>query len=150
MESYASMVLGGADRNVERLGVFIAWLINNQLFASGMEQEHGQLMTRVRIQDLTGADFFSTALLGELRPAQLTETGRRFTDQYLVSGQFDRDYGALDFSGDDEWLRYAVLAPIITREFRQFSQPRDDGPVRKLARVLQFPGRQHRDKHTSG
>ena len=32
MKSYASMVLGGESRNVEQLGAYVAWLINNRLF----------------------------------------------------------------------------------------------------------------------
>ena len=76
MKSYASMVLGGESRNVEQLGAYVAWLINNRLLQDNFESAGGREITRVRMQDLTGADFLATELHGELRPEQLTETGR--------------------------------------------------------------------------
>lgn len=138
MKSYASMVLGGESRNVEQLGAYVAWLINNHFFLEHIERAAGSGITRVRMQDLTGADFFSTELHGELEPEQLTEAGRAFTEHYLLSGLYDRDYQQIDFSGENEWLRYAELAPLISRAYRHFSQP---GLAGTVAKILKFPTR---------
>ena len=138
MNSYASMVLGGESRNAEQLGAYVAWLINNQLFQEHIEHAAGSGITRVRMQDLTGADFLSTELHGELKPEQLTEAGRAFTEHYLLSGLYDRDYQQVEFSGENEWLRYADLAPLISRAFRHFNQPGFGGMV---AKILKFPSR---------
>lgn len=139
MTSYASMVLGGEDRNVEQLGAYVAWLINHQLFQDHVERSAGSALTRVRMQDLNGGDFLSLALHGELEAAHLTDQGRAFTEHYLLSGRYDKDYATVKFDGENEWQRYADLAPLITRAFREF----EDGkkPKGMLAKVLQFPGR---------
>lgn len=141
MNSYASMVLGGESRNVEQLGAYVAWLINNQLFQEHIERAAGSGITRVRMQDLTGADFLSTELHGELKPEQLTEAGRAFTEYYLLSDLYDSDYQQVQFIGDNEWLRYADLAPLISRAFRSFSQPKQTGLTGTLAKILKFPSR---------
>ena len=138
MKSYASMVLGGESRNVEQLGAYVAWLINNHLFLEHIERAAGREITRVRMQDLTGADFLSTELHGELKSEQLTEAGRSFTEHYLLSDLYDKDYQQVEFSGENEWLRYAELAPMISRAYRHFGQP---GIAGKVAKILKFPSR---------
>ena len=141
MKSYASMVLGGESRNVEQLGAYVAWLINNQLFQENIERAAGSGVTRVRMQDLTGADFLSTELHGELKPEQLTKAGRAFTEHYLLSGLYDKDYHQVQFMGDNEGLRYADLAPLISRAYRSFAKPERTGLSGTLAKVLKFPSR---------
>ena len=141
MKSYASMVLGGESRNVEQLGAYVAWLINNRLLQDNFESVGGREIMRVRMQDLTGADFLATELHGELRPEQLTETGRAFTRHYLLSGLYDKDFLQVRFIGDNEWLRYAELAPLISRAYRSFSEPERTGLGGTLAKILKFPSR---------
>ena len=136
MKSYASMVLGGESRNVEQLGAYVAWLINNHLFQEHIERTASKGITRVRMQDLTGAGFLSTELHGELRSEQLTEAGRAFTEHYLLSDLYDKDYGQVELVGENEWLRYADLAPLISRAYHRFSKPTFVG---KVAKILKFP-----------
>lgn len=138
MDSYASMVLGGEHRNVERLGLYVAWLINHQLFLPHVEEGAGRSMTRVRMQDQTGADFLSLELHGELKPEHLTDSGRRFTEKYLLGGQFDIDYDGVSFDGDNEWIRYAEVAPLITRAYRS-AEKAESSVTGGLAKVLKFP-----------
>ena len=139
MKSYASMVLGGEFRNVEQLGAYVAWLINNRLLQDNFEGAGGREITRVRMQDLTGADFLATELHGELKPEQLTGQGRAFTMHYLLSGLYDKDFLQVRFIGDNEWLRYAELAPLISRAYRSFSEPERTGLGGTLAKILKFP-----------
>ena len=139
MKSYASMVLGGESRNVEQLGAYVAWLINNRLLQDSFESAGGREITRVRMQDLTGADFLATELHGELKPEQLTEQGRAFTRHYLLSGLYDKDFLQVQFIGDNEWLRYAELAPLISQAYRSFSEPERTGLGGRLAKILKFP-----------
>ena len=141
MKSYASMVLGGEFRNVEQLGAYVAWLINNQLFQETIERAAVSGVTRVRMQDLTGADFLSTELHGELKPEQRTKAGRAFTEHYLLSGLYDKDYQQVQFVGENEWLRYADLAPLISRAYRSFAKPERISLSGTLAKVLKFPSR---------
>ena len=139
MKSYASMVLGGESRNVEQLGAYVAWLINNRLLQDNFESAGGPEITRVRMQDLTGADFLATELHGELRPEQLTDQGRAFTRHYLLSGLYEKDFLRVQFIGDNEWLRYAELAPLISLAYRSFSEPERTGLGGRLAKILKFP-----------
>ena len=139
MKSYASMVLGGESRNVEQLGAYVAWLINNRLLQDNFESAGGREITRVRMQDLTGADFLATELHGELRPEQLTDQGRAFTRHYLLSGLYEKDFLRVQFIGDNEWLRYAELAPLISLAYRSFSEPERTGLAGALAKILKFP-----------
>ena len=141
MKSYASMVLGGESRNVEQLGAYVAWLINNRLLQDSLESAGGREITRVRMQDLTGADFLATELHGELKPEQLTKQGRAFTMHYLLSGLYDKDFLQVQFIGDNEWLRYAELAPLISQAYRSFSEPELTGLGGTLAKILRFPSR---------
>ena len=133
------MVLGGDARNVEQLGAYVAWLINNQLFQTHVERVAERMMTRVRMQDVTGADFFSTELHGELKPEQLTQPGRAFTEHYLLTDLYDKDYQQVAFAGENEWLRYADLAPLISRAFREFNQPQRSSLGGTVAKILKFP-----------
>lgn len=145
-ESYASMVLGGDARNVEQLGAYIAWLINNRMFTDYVERTCEDAITNVRLQSTTGADFLATDLHGELKPSHLTDEGRSFTEHYLLSELYDAHYESVEFDGENEWIRYGDLAPLISAAFREF-QHKDTlastGVVKKVAKILQFPSRKN-------
>jgi hypothetical protein len=146
MKIYASMVLGGEARNVEQLGAYVAWLINNRLFGPNVERESGRSVTRVRMQDFTGADFLATELHGELKSDQLTGPGRSFTEHYLLSNMYDQDYLQVDFTGENEWLRYADLAPLISKAYRNFNEPARRSLTGSIAKILKFPSFKSRSK----
>ena len=139
-KSYASMILGGEARNVEQLGAYVSWLINNRLFTDYIERTCEDGLTNVRLQSTTGADFLATNLHGELNQSALTDTGKSFTETYLLSGRYDTDYQSIEFHGENEWVRYQDLAPSISKAFREFENPEKSGTVKKLAKVIKFPG----------
>ncbi len=141
MTTYASMILGGSDRNVEQLGAYTAWLINNRMFVEAIERISDDAITRVRMQSSTGADFLATELHGELESTHLTEQGMAFTEWYLVSGRYTQDYQKIEFDGENEWLRYADLSPLISAAYREFETGTKPSLGKKLAKVLQFPKR---------
>lgn len=133
------MVLGGEDRNVEELGAYVAWLINSRMFTDYVERTSESAITDVRLQSSTGADFLATDLHGELKPSALSDTGRLFTEYYLLSGRYNQDYQSVEFSGENEWVRYGDLAPLMSKAFREFEADQNPRVVNKLAKVLQFP-----------
>ena len=136
MELYESMTLNGEGRNVERLGAFVAWLVANDLLNPVLVDSSGSSVARVRMQDLTGPDFLSTVLHGDLSPSHLNELGR----SYFVSGQYAADYAVCAYKGEDEWLRFDEISPKISAAFRQFNQPKS--ALRKIgAKILKFPSR---------
>ena len=141
MNSYASIILGGSDRNVEFLGAYIAWLINARMFVEAIERISGEAITRVRMQSATGADFLATELHGELEASHLTENGRDFTEHYFLSGFYKQDFLKVEFTGENEWLRYAELAPLISAAYRDYQASKKPSLGKKLAKVLKFPGK---------
>ncbi len=137
---YASMILGGESRNVEKLGAYVAWLIMNRLISNELETTESRIITRVRLHDASGADFLSTVLHGELRAEHLTAEGRIFTSEYLSNGNYEKDYAEVDYDGENEWHRYLDLAPKITRRYQAKRQSEEPGFIQKTAKVLRFPG----------
>ncbi|MBV1904875.1 MAG: hypothetical protein KUG75_02265 [Pseudomonadales bacterium] len=138
--SYGSIQLGGSERNVESLGALIAWLVINNLFESHLERSAGSSVTRVRLHDLTGPEFLTTILHGELKPSHLNSAGQQFIESYFVSGKYDTDYAQCDYAGENEWTRYAEVSPRITAAFRAHARPKSS--IRSLgAKILKFPQR---------
>ena len=137
---YDTARFGESSRNVEYLGAFIAWLTVNHLLAENVERAAGSAVARVRMQDLSGPEFLTTILHGELRAAHLTDDASRFVEHYFVGGKYLKDYATCEYQGEDEWLRYDEIAPKITAAFRKFNAPR--GTLReKTAKILKFPTR---------
>ena len=144
-DAYQTIRLGGENRNAESLGDFVAWLVTNNLLDPVLEEHVGREAARVKMQDLTGPAFLTTVLHGELKPAHLTAKGKRFCELYLASGDYDRDFEALEYhqlkhKGDNEWLRYDAISPKISEAFRKLTQP--ESPLKKLAgKIIQFPAK---------
>lgn len=136
-KTYATIQLGGADRNVEKLGLLTAWLVSNNLTAASVEDNHGTAVTRLKMQDLSGPEFLTTALHGEIRADQLTPEGQAFLESYFVSGQFDADYASCDSEAEDDWLQYKAVAPLISAAWHHRQQPAKEAGF--TAKILRFP-----------
>ena len=139
-ENYESIFLSGQDRNVEQLGTFVAWLVTSDLLDVSLERSAASSIARVRMQDLTGPEFLTTVLHGEFKPSHLKQLGRDFTDDYFVSGPYDADYEACEYTGENEWIRFDEVSPRITAAFREFNRPKSI--LRSLrAKIIKFPDR---------
>ena len=77
-ETYESIFLSGLERNAERLGTFVAWLVTNDMLEVSLERSAASSVARVRMQDLTGPEFLTTVLHGDFKPAQLKQLGQDF------------------------------------------------------------------------
>jgi hypothetical protein len=60
-KSYETIQFGDATANADRLGIIIAWLVSHQLTEANFEQENALAISRLRLEDITGAEFFTTA-----------------------------------------------------------------------------------------
>jgi hypothetical protein len=138
-ETYESIMLNGPERNVEYLGIFVAWLVSNNLLAVEIEHSVASSTARVRMQDLTGPAFLTTVLHGELKPGHLSETGRKFSEYYFVSGKYRTDYDSCTVKGENDWFDYDEVSPKISAAFREFSAPKPK-LVKMVAKILKFPG----------
>jgi hypothetical protein len=138
-KTYESIMLGGFNRNVEYLGVFVAWLASNSLLSAETERSSGSAIARVRMQDLSGQAFLTTVLHGELKSAHLSETGQKFSESYFVSGRYREDYDSCAILGENDWHDYDEVAPKISSAFREFNNPKPK-MARMVAKILKFPG----------
>ncbi len=139
-KTYESIYLSGEDRNVERLGTFVAWLVTNDLLEESLERSAASSVARVCMPDLTGPEFLTTVLHGDFKQVQLKQLGQDFVEAYFVSGQYDADYEVCEYVGENEWLRFDEVSPKITDAFRSFKKPKST--VRSLgAKIIQFPVR---------
>lgn len=139
-DTYESVRLGGTERNVEYLGVFVAWLVSNNLLGIELERSASSSISRLKIQDLSGPEFLTTVLDGELKPEHLNEAGRHFSEHYFVSGRYQSDYATCNIEGDNDWIHYDEVSPKITAAYQEYKEPK---PMlaRITARILKFPGR---------
>jgi len=150
--TYDSLRLNGEENNVDRLGTFVAWLVANDLLASALEKSAGSAIARLRMQDLTGAEFLTTVMHGEFKVEHLADKAGKFVESYFVSGKYEADFSAAehDFikdrsvedNAENAWLLYDVVAPLISNAFHQFTNPPSKAKV-TIAKILQFPGRKH-------
>jgi hypothetical protein len=137
---YESLNLSQQASNVERLGAFVAWLVTNDLVEESLTRSESSAIARIRMQDLTGPEFLTTVLHGELGSAHLSESGMGFVEHYFVSGAYEEDYKTCEYRGDDEWIRFAEISPKITHAFFRYSKP--ESLLQKLsAKIIKFPTR---------
>ncbi len=134
-------ILGGSERNVEQVGTYIAWLVSNNHLSTYIENSAATAVTRVRMQDLSGAEFLTTVLSGELRPEHLSPEAQRFTEHYYLSGDFQRDYDSQETDPEDDWYTYKLVSPRITTAYMAFANPGKSlaGKVTGGAKILSFP-----------
>ena len=135
-KSYETIQFGDLTANADRLGIIIAWLVSHQLTEANFEQENALAVSRLRLEDITGAEFFATVLHGEFGSAFLNQHGQVFVEDYFLSGTFDHDYNQVKLYAADERVLYNDLSLKISEAYRQFVEPPSIG--RKLAKVLRF------------
>ncbi len=134
-ETYETMNLSGPERNVERLGALVAWLVSNHLLDAGLERDEGRKIASVRMQDMNGPEFLTTVLHGDLKAAHLSNAGRDFIEHYVQSGRYLEDYARCRYQGENEWHRYDEIGPVISAAYRQYATPKPS----ISAKILSFP-----------
>jgi hypothetical protein len=137
-QKYASLVLGSEGDNIQSLGAMVAFLVSNDLLSEALQQRYPSAITRIRMQDLTGAAFLTTILDGELLAEHLNAEGRAFCQAYLVSGDFELDLASIDDQDLEDWLLYDRVSPVMAKVLMSQRQP-STGLRRMAAKVLQFP-----------
>lgn len=139
-EHYETATFGGTGRNVERLGTFVAWLVSNNLMEPVLERTADTAIARVKMQDLTGPEFLTTVLHGELLRAHVSDQAHAFMASYFVTGQYQADYETCEYDGDNEWFRYDRVAPKISAAFQDFlgNKQQSAAPRKRGAKVIQF------------
>ena len=135
-KSYETIQFGDLTANADRLGIIIAWLVSHQLTEANFEQENALAVSRLRLEDMTGAEFFATVLHGEFGSAFLNQHGQDFVEDYFLSGTFDHDYNQVKLYAADERVLYNDLSLKISEAYREFVEPPSIG--KQLAKMLRF------------
>ena len=135
-KSYETIQFGDATANSDRLGIIIAWLVSHQLTEANFEKKNAPAVSRLRLEDITGAEFFATVLHGEFGSAFLNQLGQDFVEDYFMSGSYDHDYNQVRRYTADERLLCNQVSQKISEAYRRFVEPPSIG--KKLAKVLKF------------
>ena len=135
-KSYETIEFGDSTANADRLGIIIAWLVSHQLTEANFEQENALAISRLRLEDITGAEFFTTALHGDFGSAFLNQLGQDFVEDYFLSGSYDHDYNQVKIYTADERLLCNQVSQKISKAYRKYLEP--PSIRQKLAEVLRF------------
>ena len=135
-KSYETIQFGDATANADRLGIIIAWLVSHQLTEANFEQENALAISRLRLEDITGAEFFTTALHGDFGSAFLNQRGQDFVEDYFLGGTYDHDYNQVKVYTADKHLLCNQVSLKISEAYRKFVEPTSIG--KKLAKVFRF------------
>ena len=135
-KSYETIQFGDATANADRLGIIIAWLVSHQLTEANFEKKNAPAVSRLRLEDITGAEFFATVLHGEFGSAFLNQHGQDFVEDYFLGGTYDHDYNQVKEQIADERVLCNHVSMKISEAYRQFVEPPSIG--KKIAKVLRF------------
>ena len=135
-KSYETIQFGDATANADRLGIIIAWLVSHQLTEANFEKKNAPAISRLRLEDMTGAEFFATVLDGEFGSAFLNQHGQDFVEHYFLSGSYDHDYNQVRIYTADERLLCNQVSQKISKAYRKYLEP--SSIRQKLAEVLRF------------
>ena len=135
-KSYETIEFGDSTANADRLGIIIAWLVSHQLTEANFEQENALAISRLRLEDITGAEFFTTVLHGDFGSAFLNQRGQDFVEHYFLSGSYDHNYNQVKIYTADERLLCNQVSQKISKAYRKYLEP--PSIRQKLAEVLRF------------
>ena len=134
--SYETIQFGDVTSNADRLGMLIAWLVNHQLTDANFERDNAKAISRLRLEDMTGPEFFTTVLHGEFGSDFLNQLGQDFVEEYFLSGTYDHDYSQVKSSAADTRLLNNHVSQRISKAYRKYVEP--PSLAKKLAKVLRF------------
>ena len=137
---YETIRFGHSVSNAEKLGMIIKWLVTHHLTDVAFERENASPIARLRMEDMSGEEFFTTVLNGEFRSDFLNQEGRDFVEKYFLEGLFDNDYAEAKEDGTEAMdLLYPRIAVKISEAHKKLAEA--STLKKKLAKVLDFPTR---------
>lgn len=112
-------------------GMYIAWLIENELFDDHDLSKTKEEVQRVKERKKTGANFYNDALDGVLLDDDISEIGNEFSYFYyeLKNGVYLNDYSEIFeensqtlYHVKDSWENYDKLKPVIDNRFKKWKK----------------------------
>lgn len=134
------MLVDDVDRHLQAAGslagatvvpaMYLAWCGNLHLLSTEFQEAHAGLLTRLRLRDLSPAEFFTGTTGGAIHTDMLSSEGRAFTEHYYpdyladfqaaFGGGADNDFHV--YAVKDDWASYERIATLLTRRFMTFRQ----------------------------
>ena len=134
---YETIRFGDAASNAEKLGIIITWLVSHHLTEAAFEHENASAIARLRMEDMSGAEFFATILNGEFSSDFLNQEGQDFVEKYFLEGLFNVDYTEVKKQREkDGSSLYPHVATKISEAHTKLVKA--SFLKRKLAKVLNF------------
>ena len=134
--SYETIQFGDVTSNADRLGTLIAWFVNHQLTDANFEKENAKAISRLRLEDMTGPEFFTTVLHGEFGSDFLNQLGQDFVEEYFLGGIYDYDYNQVKSGVADPRLLRNHVSLRISTAYSKYVEP--PSLAKKLAKALRF------------
>ena len=134
--SYETIQFGDVTSNADRLGMLIACLVNHQLTDANFEKENAKAISRLRLEDMTGPEFFTTVLHGEFGSDFLNQLGQDFVEEYFLGGIYDYDYNQVKSGVADPRLLRNHVSLRISTAYSKYVEP--PSLAKKLAKALRF------------
>lgn len=116
------------ERSCVHIGFYLTWIINNNLEGAMHKEYDSESLEKVRMQDMTGVDFFLRCCDGKLWSDDFNDDGLAFTEYYYVSKHFMKDY--IDFvlnelcdipcEFDFNWNDYKRFKGILDKRYESF------------------------------
>lgn len=111
------------------IGMFLAWVINNNLEGEVHKLESQVSLSAVRNKEMTGRDFLIKECSEKFWQEDLNEEGNAFALYYYESDTYFADYKAALaedipslYHVEDTWENYQILAPVISRRYIQWQR----------------------------
>lgn len=122
-------------------GMFIGWLIDNDLMSEEFNADHEAEIQLFRKQELTGSQIFESCCDGVLMIDDLSESGNRFALRYFnfTTGQYLNDYDSTlsnslpsMYHVADTWDNYRKLKLVLDKRFDERKDKGNKKPFWKL------------------
>ncbi|WP_066684013.1 DUF7832 domain-containing protein [Christensenella intestinihominis] len=112
------------------IGMYLAWLVNNDLIQEDWLEEFADAFDRVRSREMTGRDLLMECFDETLMEDLMVEEALEFTGEYYDSSYIDDFVDALANEGvdsefavylhEDTWENYDRLEPVINEKFEKW------------------------------
>ena len=141
------------------IGMFLSWAVDHGLENDYHRQYSSELLEKLRRREITGRQFFQAACKEQFAEKDLGVEGNAFAAVYYRTGDGQRgayfeDYKKILAAGlpsfwhvADTWENYAKLAPVITRRYEEWKNPR---PKKRWWQFLRAYGANTSRAQTSG
>jgi len=113
------------------IGLFLAWIIKNNLEGEFHQKESSESIVKVRIEEISGRDILINMCDEKFWEEDPNEEGKSFTTHYYKSDLYLNDYDRILCTNvetlyhvQDTWDNYHKLAPLISAAYVKWKRPK--------------------------